>query len=199
MLHRILFVDDDHNLLSSYRRQYRRLYQVETAENAAQALEILQQEPPVSVLVTDYSMPDMDGIEFIKKKMAFDALSVPILITGKADLNMAIRAVNEVSIYRFLTKPVEFDEMVPILESAVEQFKLNIAVAEELNKLGSPEQTVAICSHCRKVRKVEENPTVQINWKHLEVFFTHNYGIEFSHGLCPDCVEKMYSEVLRKE
>ncbi len=199
MLHRILFVDDDQNLLRSYKRQYRRLYQVEIAENAAHALEILKQEPPVSVMVTDFSMPDMDGIELIKRKMEFDTLSVPILITGKADLNMAIRAVNECSIYRFLTKPVEFDEMLPILEGAVEQYKLNIAIADELHKLECPELTVAVCSHCRKVRKVDDDATKQANWKHLEVFFTHNFGIEFSHGLCPDCVEKMYSEVLRKE
>ncbi len=198
MLHRVLFVDDDVNLLKSYRRQYRHQFQVDIAASALEALESLKKSPPVSVIVTDYSMPDHDGIELIKMKMAFDTLSVPILITGQADLNMAIRAVNECSIFRFLTKPIEYEEMLPIIEKAIEQYKLNVALADELHKLGETESTVAICSHCRKVRNVEAQATEQKNWKHLEVYFTQNFGIEFSHGLCPECVEKMYSDVLKK-
>src|ERR1022692_2024409 len=105
MSEKILFVDDDPNLLASCERSLRRHFQIETAEGGEAGLAKLASRGPYAVVVADRQMPRMDGIEFLGavRKRAPD--TVRIMLTGNADLEGAIRVVNEGNIFRFLTKP----------------------------------------------------------------------------------------------
>src|ERR1035441_2270014 len=105
MSEKILFVDDDPNLLSSCERVLRRNFQIETAEGGEAALARIACHGPYAVVVADRQMPRMDGIQFLHALRERAPDTIRIMLTGNADLEGAIRVVNEGNIFRFLTKP----------------------------------------------------------------------------------------------
>jgi response regulator RpfG family c-di-GMP phosphodiesterase len=129
----ILLVDDEIAILDGLRRQLRKKFTVHTANSGAEALELLQSEP-VAVVVSDMRMPQMDGAAFLSQVRALHPDVVRILLTGQADTQAAITAVNEGQIYRFLTKPCPPEVLVEEIGSAVE---LNRLVAAEKELLGT--------------------------------------------------------------
>src|ERR1035437_5080035 len=124
MSEKILFVDDDPNLLASCERMVRRQFQVETAEGGEAGLAKLASHGPFAVVVADRQMPRMDGIEFLAavRKSAPD--TIRIMLTGNADLEGAIRVVNEGNIFRFLTKPCAPEILGKAIEDALTQYRL---------------------------------------------------------------------------
>jgi response regulator RpfG family c-di-GMP phosphodiesterase len=129
----ILLVDDEEAILDGLRRQLRKKFTVHTAGGGAAALELLATEP-IAVVVSDMRMPQMDGATFLAKVRAQYPNVIRILLTGQADTQAAISAVNEGQIYRFLTKPCPPDVLLEEIGSAVE---LNRLVAAEKELLGS--------------------------------------------------------------
>lgn len=129
----ILLVDDEAAILDGLRRQLRKKFTVHTAPGGAAALELLETQP-VAVVVSDMRMPQMDGATFLAKVRALYPDVVRILLTGQADTQAAINAVNEGQIYRFLTKPCPPEVLLDEIGSAVE---LNRLVAAEKELLGS--------------------------------------------------------------
>jgi response regulator RpfG family c-di-GMP phosphodiesterase len=119
----ILLVDDESAILDGLRRQLRRNFTVHTATGGAEALQILEAEP-ITVVVSDMRMPEMDGATFLSRVRAYDADVVRILLTGQADTQSAIAAVNEARIYRFLTKPCPPDILLTEINGAVELNRL---------------------------------------------------------------------------
>ena len=95
MSERILFVDDDPNLLASCERNFRRKYQLDTAEGGEAGLARLAERGPYAVVVADRQMPRMDGIQFLSAVRQRAPDTVRIMLTGNADLDSAIRVVNE--------------------------------------------------------------------------------------------------------
>jgi response regulator RpfG family c-di-GMP phosphodiesterase len=137
MTNKVLFVDDDANILASFRRRLGRRFDVATVLGGAQGLEVLEKEGPVAVVVSDQRMPNMDGIEFLGevKKRAPD--TVRMMLTGNTDVMTAIQAVNEGNIFRFFTKPCPPEDMEVAIEAGLKQYNLVKAERELL------EQTLA--------------------------------------------------------
>ncbi len=102
---RVLVVDDDANLLDSMRRQFSANFEVVLAHSGQHALELMASSEPFSVLVSDLKMPGMDGIQLLSQASERFPDTVRILLTGYADLQNAIDAVNQGFIFRLLTKP----------------------------------------------------------------------------------------------
>ncbi|MGY2079284.1 HD domain-containing phosphohydrolase [Modestobacter sp. SYSU DS0657] len=125
----ILLVDDEVAILDGLRRQLRRQFTVHTATGGAAALELLRVEP-VTVVVSDMRMPEMDGATFLSRVRVEHPDVVRILLTGQADTQAAISAVNEGNIYRFLTKPCPPEVLLDELGSAVELNRLVTAEKE---------------------------------------------------------------------
>jgi serine phosphatase RsbU (regulator of sigma subunit) len=123
MQHKVLFVDDDPNVLAGIRRQLRRIMPIETAGSGRTALEAIDAQGPFSVVVTDYCMPEMNGIEFLTRVRQAAPETVRMLLTGSADLHAAIQAVNQGNIYRFLTKPCSPEQLVDALESGIQRYR----------------------------------------------------------------------------
>jgi response regulator RpfG family c-di-GMP phosphodiesterase len=119
----VLLVDDEVAILDGLRRQLRRNFTVHTATGGAEALQILEAEP-ITVVVSDMRMPEMDGATLLSRVRAYDADVVRILLTGQADTQSAIAAVNEGQIYRFLTKPCPPDILLTEINGAVELNRL---------------------------------------------------------------------------
>lgn len=121
---RILFVDDDLRLLQGMRRQFRREFQLSVAEGGQKALELIRNQGPFAVVVSDRSMPEMNGIELLNEIRTLSPETVRIMLTGDAHLQAAMDAVNEGQIFRFLTKPCDREVMRKTLEAAIEQHRL---------------------------------------------------------------------------
>jgi response regulator RpfG family c-di-GMP phosphodiesterase len=134
MSNRILFVDDDPNLLASIERSFRRQFQLDTAEGGEAGLAKLAERGPYAVVVADRQMPRMDGIQFLAEVRQRAPDTVRIMLTGNVDLEAAIRVVNEGNIFRFLTKPCPPDVLGKALTDALALYDLAIAEKELLNK-----------------------------------------------------------------
>ena len=103
----VIFVDDELRLLDSYRRCLCDQFRIRTATSAAEALELMAELGPPAVLVADYQMPGMNGIDLLIRCRELAPDTVRIMLTGQGDLPMAIRAVNQGQVFRFLAKPVQ--------------------------------------------------------------------------------------------
>ena len=124
----VLFVDDEANILSSIRRLFAdSSVSVITALNAAEALEALASRK-VSVIVSDNMMPGMTGVELLQQAKAVSPESVRILITGHADLQSAVDAINKGEVYRFLTKPWDDEEFKSIVFNALDRHKIILSL-----------------------------------------------------------------------
>jgi len=131
---KILFVDDDSNLLASYQRQLRGKYTVETSPDGQQGVEAISTRGPYTVIISDYRMPGMNGVQFLSRAREIAPDSVRMLLTGYADLQTSIEAVNEGSIFRLLTKPCPPEVLIKALMAGVRQYQLVTAERELLEK-----------------------------------------------------------------
>ena len=134
MNEKILFVDDDPNLLAGCERNFHRKYQVETAEGGEAGLQKIAERGPFAVVLSDRQMPRMDGIQFLALVRERAPDTVRIMLTGNADLEGAIKVVNEGNIFRFLTKPCPLEILGKAIEDALEQYRLVTAERNLLNK-----------------------------------------------------------------
>lgn len=134
MHERILFVDDEPNVLAAFRRQLRTQFQIETANSGPEALDRIAIEEPFAIIISDLRMPGMDGVQFLTKAKGLSPDSIRILLTGHADLNTAIEAVNNGHIFRFLTKPCPPDVLASVLQAGLEQHRLVTCEHELLAK-----------------------------------------------------------------
>jgi response regulator RpfG family c-di-GMP phosphodiesterase len=124
MSEKILCVDDDINILRAFRRLLQKEYMFEIANSGQAGLATLANEGPFAVVVSDLKMPEMDGIQFLATVREKSPDSVRVMLTGQADLNTAIAAINEGNIFRFLTKPCSPEALGKILQAALEQYRL---------------------------------------------------------------------------
>ncbi len=123
-LGRILIVDDDPQLLSGLSRNLRRLIPVETANGGEDALALLRRDKNFSIIMCDMRMPGMNGAEFFSKARLQLPDAVRILLTGQADLAAVISAINDGHIDRFLSKPVERDDLMRVIGAAMAHYRL---------------------------------------------------------------------------
>ena len=133
-MNRILFVDDEPNILTAYRRQLRKQFDVHTALGSEKGIEAVTAGEEYAVVVSDLKMPGMDGIEFLSHVRELHPDTVRIMITGFADVEAAVAAVNEGNVFRFLTKPAEEDVLTKSLGAALEQHRLVTAERELLEE-----------------------------------------------------------------
>ena len=106
---RILFVDDEPKVLQGLERQLSSRFELRTVPGPVLGLQILIKDGPYAAVVSDYRMPMMSGVEFLAKAREKCPDTVRLMLTGQADLNAAIRAVNEGAIFRFLSATSEMD------------------------------------------------------------------------------------------
>jgi response regulator RpfG family c-di-GMP phosphodiesterase len=129
---KVLFVDDDENILAGYQRSLRKQFSIDTAPGGAQALVKMESEEPYAVVVADMQMPKMNGIEFLKQVEAKAPETVRLMLTGNADQKTAADAVNLGHVFRFLNKPCTPESMAVMLQAGLQQHRLIIAEREVL-------------------------------------------------------------------
>lgn len=129
----ILFVDDEPAVLEGYRRLLHRDFEIETAVGGPAALRLMAGRS-FAVVVSDMRMPEMNGVEFFGRVKTIAPDTVRMMLTGYAEVKTAIDAVNEGSIFRFLTKPSSKDVLARALTAGLMQYRLVIAERELLEK-----------------------------------------------------------------
>jgi response regulator RpfG family c-di-GMP phosphodiesterase len=129
---KILCVDDEQNILDGLKRQLRNRFEVDVAAGAEIALTKLSEGGPYAVVVSDMRMPNIDGVEFLRRVKKIAPETVRLMLTGNADQESAVRAVNQGNIFRFLTKPCSTEELTKALEDAAAQHRLIVAEKELL-------------------------------------------------------------------
>lgn len=134
MAYKILCVDDDPNILAAYQRQLHKQFHIETALGGSAALKILSTGEPFAVIISDLRMPGMDGIEFLAQVRQIAPNTVRMMLTGNADLQAAMEAVNQSNIFRFLTKPCSSEALTLALQAGIKQYQLIVAEKELLEQ-----------------------------------------------------------------
>lgn len=119
---RILFVDDEPAVLESYTRMLRREFDIATAASGADALALLNDHGPFAMVISDMQMAGMDGVELLKRVRHVAPNTVRLVLTGQADLDSAVKAVNEGCIFRFLTKPCGKPVLMDAIRMALAQY-----------------------------------------------------------------------------
>ena len=127
----VLFVDDEPSILDGIRRQLRKHVKIDTAESGADGLKMVCESGPFAVVVADMRMPNMDGAEFLTKVRQISPDTVRVVLSGQADLNSTIEAVNSGQLFRFLTKPCATEELWATVKAGIDQYRL-VNVEREL-------------------------------------------------------------------
>ena len=118
MARTLLLVDDELPVLRSLRRLFRPTgYQILTAQSAAEALALMAQQP-VHVVLSDFRMPKMTGDQFLREVKERYPGTVRMILSGFADLNAVMAALNDGAVYKFLVKPWDNDELLGQIEEA---------------------------------------------------------------------------------
>lgn len=140
MGNKILFVDDDSNILDAYRRQLKRQFHVDTARGAEEGLKAIADNGPYAVIVSDLRMPGMDGNQFLSRVKDMAPESVRMMLTGFADLKAAMDAINRGHIFRLLTKPCAKEVLAEALSEGIEQYKKNASTEERASNEAHPRE-----------------------------------------------------------
>ncbi len=122
MVDKILFVDDEPAVLDGYKRTLHREFQVETAVGGERGLAVMQVLGPFAIVISDMRMPGMNGAEFLAQVCERAPETVRMLLTGHADLDATIDAVNQGNISRYLTKPCAKESLIKAIETGLAQY-----------------------------------------------------------------------------
>lgn len=123
MKYKIMIVDDEPVNLRTLERLFRRDYHVVTAQNGAEALTLLEHHD-VALLISDQRMPEMTGIELMKRTVALRPQMVKLLLTGYTDVSALIESINCGLVYRYLTKPWDNDDLRLTVNRALEHYEM---------------------------------------------------------------------------
>jgi response regulator RpfG family c-di-GMP phosphodiesterase len=126
---KILYIDDEVNNLAAFKANFRKLYEIHTAESAAEGRKILESNE-IEIIITDQRMPQMTGVEFLESIVKEYPEPMRILLTGYTDMQALIDAVNKGHIYRYLNKPWNEEELKMFIRQAYELYSLRKENAE---------------------------------------------------------------------
>ncbi len=132
----LVIVDDEEMVLTSI-NAYLTLetdYDVETFSSANKALEYIK-DNPIDLVISDYLMPEMDGISFLGKVKAMQPNAPRIILTGYADKENAIKGINEVGLYQYIEKPWDNDDLRLIIRNALEKKQLVSKLQDKITEI----------------------------------------------------------------
>jgi two-component system, response regulator PdtaR len=191
---RVVIADDQESMSAIIRRQLVKIGHVVIgkATNGRQAVEMTQLLQPDIVLM-DIEMPEMDGLE--AARLIHQQCPRPVvLLTGHDDPEMVRRA-SQSGVGAYLMKPPSAPEIERSIIIAVARFadlmelrRLNFELQLALDNVKALNGLLPICANCKKIRDDKGY------WEGVEIYIKKHADVEFSHGLCPDCITRLYPE-----
>ncbi len=131
---RVLFIDDNPNNLTAFRALLRNHYEIYTSTDVREALNMVKEKEP-AVVVADYKMPQMSGVEFLQHVKETDPRAIRMMLTGHANLKAVVQAINQSEIFRFIVKPWSEDELTKALDNAIELYHTRFMLNEKNEEL----------------------------------------------------------------
>ena len=119
---KVLLVDDDHDILDVLTQRLAQSYEVHRADDGLDAIRALETDGPFAVVVSDWRMPGIDGMQLFGQMMEQAPETARIMLTGHGERELAVDAVNQGYIFRFLVKPYTKEELLDSVRAGVEQF-----------------------------------------------------------------------------
>jgi two-component system, response regulator PdtaR len=191
---RVVIADDQESMSAIIRRQLVKIGHlvIGKATNGRQAVEMTQLLQPDIVLM-DIEMPEMDGLE--AARLIHEQCPRPVvLLTGHDDPEMVHKA-SQAGVGAYLMKPPSAPEIERSIIIAVARFadlmelrRLNIELQLALDNVKALKGLLPICASCKKIRDDKGY------WEGVESYIKKHTDVEFSHGLCPDCITRLYPE-----
>jgi YesN/AraC family two-component response regulator len=182
----------------------RRVRTLISASNGEEGVERFRSDRP-DLIVTDIRMPVMDGLQMSRVVRQMNK-GVPIIVTtAHSDTSYMLEAI-DIGIDQYVVKPVDTGKLTGALEKCEEIIEYRRAhkryLAEREKLIGELQDALAkvkllsgllpICASCKKIRDD------QGYWKQIEVYIQSHSEAEFTHGICPDCAERIYGKYLKK-
>lgn len=130
----LLYVDDEATNLRVFKANFRKFFNVFTSTNPIEAIDILNQEE-IQVIVTDQRMPEMTGTQFLEKILPDHPDVIKIILTGFTDIEAIKDGINRCGIFKYITKPWNFDEMKGVLERAIDTYQQAAESEEHIKEL----------------------------------------------------------------
>jgi serine phosphatase RsbU (regulator of sigma subunit) len=158
MKDKVLLVDDDAMLLAGLKRQLRNHFRIETAISAEEAIRMVAENGPYAVVVSDYMMPGMNGIELLRHVKANSPDTIRMMLTGSADMSTAIQAVNEGSIYKFHPKPCPAQTLGSAIKSGIDEY---LKVTTDQTQLKKVQKSLAKASKIQRMLMPKSDPQVE--------------------------------------
>jgi len=169
------------------------------AKDGREAVELVQTLQP-DVVLMDIEMPDMDGIEATHQIQA--SRPTPIVILTAYETPQLVQKAGQAGVGAYLVKPpntsnmrraitiamARFDDMLELRRLNDELAKRNENLEKALTKVKLLSGLLPICASCKKIRDDKGY------WQQVEVYIKEHSEAEFSHGICPDCLKKLYPE-----
>ncbi|WP_348539977.1 MULTISPECIES: response regulator [Spirulina sp. CCY15215] len=131
---KMLVVDDEPDNLDLLYRTFRRDFRVYKADSGVKALDVLQAEGEVAVIISDQRMPEMKGTEFLSKTVPEFPDTVRIILTGFTDVEDLVEAINSGQVYKYITKPWDPNELKEVVDRAADTYKILKERTEELHR-----------------------------------------------------------------
>ncbi len=131
---KLLVVDDETDNLDLLYRTFRRDFQVYKAESAFSALETLDEQGEMGIIISDQRMPEMNGTEFLSKTVDRFPDTIRILLTGYTDVEDLVEAINSGQVFKYITKPWNPEELKAVVQQAAETYRVLKQRTNELRR-----------------------------------------------------------------
>jgi len=173
---KILLVDDESNVLRAIARLLRE-YDITALTSAEEAL-LVAKEVKFDLVILDYRMPGMNGVEFLIKLMTIQPQTIRMILTGYADLESAQTAINEAGVYRFINKPWNNVEITNAVKSGLEFQRVLLENSQLANKVREQQALLNEKDSLLKALEKEEPGITQVNWADDGSIIINDYDYE---------------------
>lgn len=176
-------------------------HEVEVTVNGAEALQAMQRTDSPSLVILDWMMPVIDGPEVVRRvrSMQKEKPTYIIMLTSRGEKTDIIAGLNA-GANDYLAKPFDTGELRARIEVGRRMIEMQDALADKVEELSQALDQIKtlrgilpICANCKKIRDD------QGYWNQVESYIRDHTEAQFSHGLCPECIEKLYPELHKKK
>lgn len=176
-------------------------YEVLPTDDGQQAWDILQKEDSPKLAVLDWMMPNMSGIDVCKKlrELKTDNPVYVIMLTALTDKAYIVEGL-DAGANDYVAKPFDMDELQARVRVGCRVLELQQALSDRvlelqdaLNHVKTLQGILPLCMHCHKIRDDQES------WLRIENYLMENADVQFSHGICEECMKEHYSEIMEED
>lgn len=174
MLRSILFVDDEQNVLSSVKRMFfDEEYELHFALSGQEGLSILAKHP-ACVIVSDMQMPVMNGVEFLERSQKICPDAIRIVLSGHADLRTIMEVINKGSIWRYIAKPWDDNDVKIAIRNALELYDRNIERKKLLEELSEKNELLETMNEQLELKIQERTQQIEAQNRMLNMILEWN-------------------------